>query len=286
MSELETEAVELETAEPAPEPRWFDHLLPQDATERGAHEKVFGKYKDADEALASIPHREKLVGTRVDFPDPALPAEDTEKAHRKILAKLGAKKDAAGYAVDELLKDLDDSAKALIPEGAIARLQEQAAELHLLPWQFERMLARALAEHEAGVRAQHDTRDAAEREMKRIFGHHLTEKMGAAEQAADLIDGDLFGQELAAMGEAERSERGGPLKQLVRDTNDPRLYRLMAFLHDRLYAEGEPVARGRSVAAQDQWTRDYKAYLAENPKRGPDLARRYADERAKERGAA
>jgi len=270
---IEPPVVETPPAETPPiapetplETQWYDQFVGE-GEDAESVKKVLGKYKTADDAIKSIPYREKLLGkpdgNKVELPGSELKGDGLVAAHRDILTKLGAAKDATGYqgVYDEMTKDLSDSERANLSETFGADIMAEAAELGLLPWQFQQGLAQALQRNGQMVDARRDNQDECDKALKTAWRHHLAENKGLAETAAARIDDELFRDENAEqLSEAQRAEQGGLFKRLVVESQDPLLYRVLCMVHDRLYSEGgnlpahvngSPVADAYAVAMRD-----------------------------------
>lgn len=242
---------------------------------------IWSKYKTAEDALKSIPHKERMLSKMVELPADDVDPEARAKAISKILGKLGAPKKVEGYkeVAERAMKDIPDSVLDALPEGFIDRCCEEAHELGYLPHQFEKHLAMAMSHIEGNLRAQQDARDAADKEMKRIFGHRLGEMKGLAEKAASMFDDDMFREENAKLPPQERAEKGGLIKRMLIESQDPHLYRLMAYLHDRLFSEGDgPIPSHGPGKVDDAYTRAFKDAQSAWPNRGREFWEKYANE--------
>jgi len=243
--------------------------------------KILAKYKTIEDAVRSIPHRErKLSDLKLDFPPDDAEPEVREKSHRSILRRMGAPKKIEVYQqiAEAAVKEFPDAVREFLPDGYIQSCCEEGLELHQLPWQFEKALAMSLSHVEATVNARRDRREKSEKEMKRIYGHHMAETKGEAEKLADAFDGDLFRQDNLQLPPQERQEKGGLLKRLLVESQNPVLYRFFAHLHDKLLSEGDgSIAGSAANRGSDGYTRAYEAAKANNPKR-PELWDKMAKE--------
>jgi len=275
--------VVVESKPDIPQGPWYAQVkgLEIDDSDKG----IYDKYKTIEDAIKSIPHRERRLSQHLELPADGAAPDVQEKGHRKILGKMGAPKDADGYkpVIERALKDLPEDVRKKLPESFLDQCRKEAAELAYLPWQFEKHLAMTVAQiqddadHEGD--AQLARQDECEKAMKKR--HHLQWQSHATN--AELV-GSHLDQFLFENPQGLEGEDGNPVKdaftQLLKNSNNPVLYAACDHLYDLLLSEGDG-SRIRRLGgkADDAYTEAYNEAKARWTKGTADDWARYAREK-------
>ncbi len=282
MSELETPVLTPET----PAAPWFEKYGVS-ADDAG----ILGKYKDATEAIKSIPARERYVSQTVQLPSATAKPTERVKQAREIMGRLGAFESADKYK-EMILATLPEDMKDKVPEEKINAMAESAYEDGLLPHVFEKSLKTNIALAQERLQAEADEETAKLRAQKdddehlgQVFGRDKTTKLKDAETFARHYDDTLLRQDNGPGGRAgltpeQLAEGGGVLFRVLKQVNSPYLYRVFADLQQRVFGEGgmrdhnqPPSVRQREEQILDSVKEDYAVL-------GEDRIQQYARERA------
>lgn len=268
-----------------PEP-WYARLKPSEDDV-----KIYGKYKDPDEAIKSIPSRERGFHSRIPLPAADAKPEEAVKAHRSILGKLGAYKDASGYKqlAQAAYEKLPESVKEHLPEARLDHWAERALALNMLPWQFESELAEAFNGVEAQIQSAEEAKlerqDALEKAMKTRYGVKWQTPVTNAETMATHMDEFLREN---AKGLGIEGEDGKVAKdaftQRLKLYNDPVLYAAFEHLYDVLLSEGTGSPRRLGGKVDDAHSQHYNYAKTHWPNRGEAYWADYAKRMTKREG--
>jgi hypothetical protein len=259
---------------------WYESLKPA-----AEDLPTYQKYKTQEDALRALPHQQRLLGKAIQIPSSDKPAE-IEAAHREILTKLGAPKEAKAYGLEEMLKDVPQAIRDNTPPEVLKVMAEDALDLGLLPWQMKRAWQRQLERAQAHLAAKPERDRAAEVERinakTEVLGPKYELAIKDGEAAAARLDNDLLAEQNSKLSADDLAQKGGVLMQALKKADDPVLWRAFQHIHDRLYAEsGSPATpnvpgnadgsayQGHYNAAKQMW-----------PKRGESFWHNYAKEKA------
>lgn len=262
---------------PTGQPWYQKYLEHYDEPDRAKN--ILARYETEADAVRSIPSREQVLSTRVSLPGKDLEGDERIEAHVKVLRQMGAPEEAKGYesVLTRVREGASDEVRARLEDGFLEKTAADALELGLLPWQLEKYMTLSLDNLENQIQARHEE---CEGQLKKIFRHNYGQRMAEAETVADMLDQDLFGEDNKALGEQERSERGGVAKQMLVNADNPQLYRMLAYVHDRLFSEGSIPAHLAGQGGKDA----YAEGMAEGKQlwpNSPDLWERHAREKMK-----
>lgn len=264
-------------AAPAAVTPWYESQgLPKD--DHG----IYSKYKTPEDALKSIPSRERLINSNIQIPSADLKPEEQEAAHREILAKMGAPKDTSAYAISEWIKTIPKEILDATPPGYFDMLTADAKELGLLPWQLKRSIA--LQTKRALEMRQKAIEDAPQREQEEtqkwtsVVGPKIEIARQQAENAASRLDNTLFIEQNAKMDPETLRTKGGLLVQALREANDPVLYKAMQHINDRLFVEAGQPQGSMGKGQKSAHAQAYEYAKTSWPNRGEEFWQKYARE--------
>lgn len=263
---------------------WYDGIEGLDDGGR----KILDKYKTQEDAIKSIPHRERRLGDlKIDFPDEKASPEDREKQHRLILRRMGLPKESDAYkeTAAKLMKDLAPDVKKAISEDVVAQTCQEAVELGLLPWQFEKLFAEKLANTVQQVENGQDTSVAAQNKLEKAMKLRYKLQHGDHVQNAELMAAHLddFIRENPHGLEGENGKIAkDAVSQLLKGQSNPVLYAVFDYLHDLILSEGDGSGTRRFGApANDVYTNAYNTAKTQWPNRGEDYWKGYANDVAR-----
>lgn len=233
-------------------------------------DKILGRYKTQEEALASIPEMRRTISGSMRLPDATkLQGDDLVKAHRDVLGKIGLPDAPEGYDFKDLRSSLSQEVLDSLPGGADAFFLEAAKKAHgygMLPWQAKIVLSEALAKHAEAIQAQGTAAKESETLLKTAWGTKYDENLATSKAAIARLQ-----DEATKAGDKSAAEELAGLSP-----------RAAFYLHDRLYKDGAGSPIVGSGGAPDVTSTVTAQVRQEYPGASEDQIKEIVDSRIKE----
>ena len=196
---------------------------------------ILSQYKTENDFVEGAIETKKKVGAMFSAPESSDP-EYAEKL-KKSRIKLGAR-----GTPDEYQTNIPDDLKAYSTDEFLQTAKEQAVKWGLTQAELDEGVKEhlTLAANQADdAKADEDAiakRKVANREsLEKLWGRRTDDILSKCMDLANHFDTTLFAQDNLNISAEERAEKGGLFAQLMKNQDNPVLWRMAAIMHESSY---------------------------------------------------